>query len=352
MLLTIVAGVIVLSVLIIAHELGHFITAKATGVWVEEFGIGFPPRLWGKKWGDTIYSINWVPFGGFNKLSGEIDPTAPRALAARGYGVRLLVLGGGTLMNLILPFLLLAIAFMVPHNIVQGKVVVQEVVPNSPAEMAGIQVGDTILKLNNHDIKNVGDLSRYTQLKLGAEVSVTLLHANGIEEIVHVVPRWRPPSGQGAVGIASQTTYPVVNRESLPFWEAFPVGARTCIETLTLTWNGIKEMVYGVVPFVPSGPVSIIQISGEVAHSGVSPLLELTAFISIAIAVTQIIPFPALDGGRILFLFIEWVRRGKRISPRTEGIIHTIGFVILLALMVVVTYQDIFRWISGQSLIP
>ncbi len=352
MLLTIIAGIIVLSVLVIAHEFGHFITAKATGVWVEEFGVGFPPRLWGKKWGDTIYSINWIPFGGFNKLSGEIDPTAPRALAARGFWVRLLVLSGGTLMNLILPFVLLTIAFMVPHNVVEGKVVVQEVVAGSPAEMAGIEVGDTVLKINNHDIKNVGDLSRYTQLKLGAEISFTLLHADGSEEIVQVVPRWRPPSGQGAVGIASQTTDAVVLSESLPFWQAFPVGSRTCIETLTLTWNGIKEMIYGVVPFVPSGPVSIIQISGEVAHSGISPLLEMTAFISIAIAVTQIIPFPALDGGRILFLVLEWVRRGKRVSVRTEGIIHTVGFIILLALMVVVTYQDIFRWISGGSLIP
>ncbi len=122
MILTLVAGIIVLSVLVLVHELGHFIAAKATGVWVEEFGIGFPPRLYGKKLGETIYSINWIPFGGFNKLSGEVDPKAPRALAARGYGVRLLVLGGGILMNLLLPFILLSVAFMVPHDIVSGRV--------------------------------------------------------------------------------------------------------------------------------------------------------------------------------------------------------------------------------------
>ena len=122
MILTIVAGIIVLSVLIIVHELGHFIAAKATGAWVEEFGVGFPPRLWGKKIGETIYSINWVPFGGFNKLSGEVDPTAPRALAARSHGVRLLVLSGGILMNLLLPFVLMAAAYMVPHDMVIGQV--------------------------------------------------------------------------------------------------------------------------------------------------------------------------------------------------------------------------------------
>ncbi|MCK4863152.1 MAG: site-2 protease family protein, partial [Dehalococcoidales bacterium] len=116
MILTLVAGIVVLSVLIIVHELGHFIAAKSTGVWVEEFGIGFPPRLYGKKWGETIYSINWIPFGGFNKISGEVDPTAPRALAAKSYWVRLLVLVGGILMNLILPFVLLSVAYMVPHD--------------------------------------------------------------------------------------------------------------------------------------------------------------------------------------------------------------------------------------------
>ena len=124
MILTIVAGVIVLSVLIIVHELGHFIAAKATGNWVEEFGIGFPPRIWGKKWGETIYSINWIPFGGFNKLSGEVDPAAPRALAARSRAVRLLVMSGGMIMNLLLPLVLLSVAFMVPHDVLIGKVVV------------------------------------------------------------------------------------------------------------------------------------------------------------------------------------------------------------------------------------
>src|SRR4030042_1927432 len=122
MILTIVAGIIVLSVLIIVHELGHFAMAKATGVWVEEFGIGFPPRLYGKKWGDTVYSINWIPFGGFNKLPGEVDPAAPKALAARSHAVRLLVMSGGMIMNLLLPFVLLGAAYMVPHDIVVGTV--------------------------------------------------------------------------------------------------------------------------------------------------------------------------------------------------------------------------------------
>jgi regulator of sigma E protease len=351
MILTIVVGIVVLSVLIIAHELGHFIAAKATGCWVEEFGIGFPPRLYGKKFGDTIYSINWIPFGGFNKISGEVDPAAPRALAARKYWVRLLVLGGGMLMNLILPFVLMFIAYMVPHDIVQGQVVVQEVAVGSPAELAGIKVGDTILSGDGNAVESVGDLSRFIQLHLGVEISLDIKHADLSTETVHLVPRWKPPEGEGSMGIASQTMNPVIVSESLPFWRAIPAGATSVWETLILYKNGIIEMIIGAVPFVPAGPVGIVQVAGEVAHSGVSPVLELTAFISIAIALTQLIPFPALDGSRMLFVVVEWLRRGKRISPRVEGIVHSVGFMILLTLMVLITYQDLVRWISGGSLL-
>jgi regulator of sigma E protease len=351
MLLTIVVGILVLSVLILAHELGHFIMAKATHCWVEEFGIGFPPRLWGKKIGDTIYSINWIPFGGFNKISGEIDPQAPRALAARKYWVRLLVLSGGILMNLLLPFVLMAIAYMVPHDVVQGQVVVQEVAPNSPAAVAGIQVGDTILTVNGVPADNYGTLSREVQLNLGAEISLEVQHTDTSVETVYLVPRWKPPEGEGAIGIASNTTNYTIVSESLPFWRAIPEGATSVWDALVLYKNGIIEMFMGVVPFTPSGPVGIIQVTGEVAQAGVSPVLELTAFISIAIAVTQLIPFPALDGSHLLFVIIEWLRGGKRVSPRVQTIVHSTGFIVLLVIMLLITWQDIARWVSGGSLL-
>jgi regulator of sigma E protease len=351
MLLTIVVGVLVLSVLILAHELGHFIMAKATHCWVEEFGIGFPPRIWGKKIGDTIYSINWIPFGGFNKISGEVDPQAPRALAARKYWVRLLVLSGGILMNLLLPFVLMAIAYMVPHDVVQGQVVVQEISANSPAEAAGIQVGDTILTINGVPADNTATLAREIQLNLGAEISIDVQHTDTSIETVHLVPRWKPPEGEGAVGIASQTMNPVVTSESLPFWRAIPEGAVSVWDSLILYKNGIIEMFMGVVPFTPAGPVGIVQVAGEVAHAGISPVLELTAFLSIAIAVTQLIPFPALDGSHLLFVIIEWLRRGKRVSPRVQTIVHSTGFVVLLVIMLLITWQDIARWVSGGSIL-
>jgi regulator of sigma E protease len=350
-ILTIVVGIVALSVLIIVHELGHFLAAKATGVPVEEFGVGFPPRAYGKKWRGTIYSINWIPFGGFNKIAGEVDPKVPKGLASRGYGVRLLVLSGGIIMSLLLPFVLLAVAYMVPHDIVNGQVVVEEVAPDSPAEMAGIQAGDTVIGVNDREVKNGGDISRYIQLNLGKEITLTVMHADATTETVSLTPRWRPPEGEGAVGIAYKTEDAVIVSESYPPWEAIPIGARSCIEALVLYRNGIAGMILGTIPFTPAGPVGIVQVTGEVAHSGISPVLELTAFISIAIAITQLIPFPALDGGRMLFVIIEWIRRGKKVSPRTEGIVHSIGFMILLGLLVLITYQDIFRWISGGSLL-
>ncbi|OGO07538.1 MAG: RIP metalloprotease RseP [Chloroflexi bacterium RBG_13_57_8] len=352
MILTIVIGVIVLSVLILVHELGHFFSAKATGVPVEEFGIGFPPRIWGKKWRGTIYSINWIPFGGFNKIAGEIDPQVPKGLASRGYWVRLLVLSGGIIMNLLLPFVLISIAYMVPHNVIDGKVQVEKVAAGSPAEMAGIRPGDHIVSVNGKPVKSLGDLSRDVQLHLGAEMDVTVIHSDGATETVTLVPRWRPPPGQGAMGTQSTLLDARIVSESLPFWRAIPTGVRQCIEALALYKNGIIGMIIGTVPFIPTGPVGIVQVAGEVARSGISPVLELTAFISIAIAITQIIPFPALDGGRIIFVLVEWARRGKRVSPKIEGIVHTIGFVVLLALLLLITYQDIFRWSTGGSLIP
>jgi regulator of sigma E protease len=350
-ILTIVVGVIALSVLIIIHELGHFFAAKATGVPVEEFGVGFPPRIYGRKWRGTLYSINWIPFGGFNKIAGEVDPKVPKGLASRGYGVRLLVLSGGIIMNLLLPFVLLAVAYMIPHDVVSGQVTVLEVNPDSPAEMAGIQAGDTIIGVEGHEINNGSDISRYIQLNLGSEITMSVLHADDTTETVELTPRWRPPEGEGAVGIAYTTEDAVILSESYPPWEAIPIGARSCIETLGLYKNGIIGMILGSIPFTPAGPVGIVQVTGEVAQSGVSAVLELTAFISIAIAITQLIPFPALDGGRMLFVVLEWIRRGKKVSPRTEGIVHSVGFMILLGLLVLITYQDIFRWISGGSLL-
>ncbi|MFC2001460.1 RIP metalloprotease [Chloroflexota bacterium] len=352
MLFTIVAFVGVLVVLILAHEIGHFVTAKMSGVGVEEFGLGFPPRLFSIKRGETRYSINAMPLGGFVKMAGEEDPTVPRSLASKSTGTRILVLSAGSLMNALLPILLFSIAFMVPHNVVSGQVLVEEVSQGAPAAQAGIKPGDILLRIDESPLQNIGDLHRYLQLNLGKEVDILVEHSDSSTENVRVIPRWRPPEGQGATGIVVRTSNPTIVRQSYPFWQAIPKGIGECVKTFVLFKNAIISMIIGAVPVLLTGPVGIAQLTGEVARAGFSPLLEFTAFFSINLAIINIFPLPALDGGRIVFVLLEWVRRGKRVPPKTEGMIHVIGFAMLIAAMVAITYQDIIRIIAGESLIP
>jgi len=352
MLITIVAFIGVLAGLILAHELGHFITAKASGVMVKEFGIGFPPRLLSVRRGETIYSLNAIPLGGFTKMAGEEEPKISRSLASKPTGTRLLVLSAGSLMNIVLPLLLFSIAFMVPHNIVEGQVLITDVAPNSPAAIAGIEPGDTFLSINSKPIRNIGDLHRYIQLNLGKETAILVQHSDSATEEVQVIPRWQPPQGQGAIGITVNISNPAIVRQQEPPWRAAPLAASACIETFVLFKNGILSMIIGAVPVEVTGPVGIAQITGEVAKAGISPLLEFAAFLSINLAVINIFPLPGLDGGRIVFVLLERVRRGKRISAKTEGLIHFIGFAALIGMIMVITYHDIIRIMSGGSIIP
>jgi len=351
-LITILAFLGVLVLLIIAHELGHFFTAKASGVRVDELGLGFPPRLLSVKHGETRYSLNAVPLGGFVKMAGEEDPKVSGSLASKSIGTRLLVLGSGSLMNFLLPLLLFSIAFMVPHEVVSGQVLVEEVAPASPAARAGIESGDVILEVNGNSVRSVSDLQRYIQLNLGREILLLVKHTDSTTEEVQLIPRWQPPEEQGAIGVVVKNSSPTLVRQYYPFWRAIPMGVGDCIETFVLFKNGIISMIIGTTPTVIAGPVGIAQITGEVAKAGLSPLLEFAAFLSINLAIINLLPLPALDGGRIAFVFLEWVRRGKRIPSRTEGLIHLVGFSMLIAFLLAITYQDIIRIISGESLLP
>ncbi|MFC1912951.1 RIP metalloprotease RseP [Chloroflexota bacterium] len=352
MITSILIGLAALSLLVLTHELGHFFSAKAVKVRVEEFGIGFPPKLLSLKLGETLYTINAIPFGGFNKLTGEEDPTHPRSFASKNVAARLLVLGAGSIMNILLSLLLLSAAFMVPHNIVSGKVVVREVADDSPAAISGIQSGDTIISINGKTLNSTADLSRYVQLNLGKESEIRIEHNDGTIDEIQVTPRWRPPEGQGAIGVLVGTAEATIVRQSEPFWRAIPQAAQSQLEIFVLYKNGIISMVIGSVPAALIGPVGIVQMTGEVAKAGISPLLELTAFISLILGIVNLFPIPALDGGRIAFVLLEWVRRGKRVSAKTERKIHAIGFFLLIAAMLAITYQDISRIITGESLIP
>jgi len=350
-IITVIAFLGILAVLILAHELGHFVTAKASRVKVDEFGLGFPPRLLSIKRGETRYSLNAIPLGGFVKMAGEEDPKVSGSLASKSIGTRLLILSAGSLMNALLPLLLFSIAFMVPHDTLAGQVVVEEVAPGSPAASAGIESGDVILSINERPVHNINDLQRNIYLNLGKEITLLIKHSDSTTEDIRVIPRWTPPEGEGATGVAVRLLNPSVVSQRYPFWEAIPMGAGECIEAFVIFKNGILSMIIGTTPVAVAGPVGIAQVTAEVAKAGISPLLEFAAFLSINLALINIFPLPALDGGRIVFVLLEWVRRGKRISPKTENVVHLIGFIMLMAAILIITYQDIIRIVSGESLL-
>ena len=346
---TIISFILVFSGIILAHEFGHFITAKLSGVKVEEFGLGYPPRIFGIKRGETIYSVNWLFIGGFTKMSGEEDPSAPRNLASKSRATRVLVLSAGAIVNALLPFVLFSVAYMVPHTIVNGQVTVQKVEAASPAEASGIVAGDIILSVNGKTIDNLVDLSRYIEINLGRETTLVVQTPQSTQQTLKVVPRWKPPAGQGAIGVSIQLENPVISKKGEGFFRSISLGVSETFQTMVLFKNSILSLLVGTNSMQLTGPVGIAQLTGEAAQAGISPLLEFAGFLSLSMAIMNLLPLPALDGGRLAFVFLEWVRRGKRISPQTEGMVHFIGFVSLIGLALVVSYQDIIRIVKGGS---
>lgn len=365
---------IILIVIVLVHESGHFFTAKAFRIKVLEFGLGFPPRLFSFIRRDTVYSINALPLGGFVKLKGEEDPSDPESLAGKNPLTRLIVLSAGAGANLVLALGIFTTLFMFPQNHIQGEVTIREVAIDSPALMAGLQPGDIVLKVNGKEILNHADLAYRIQLNLGSITHWDILRqqprstapligggdpglipeispANSTTLTLELIPRWRPPEGQGAAGVVISTTSPTTISRSFPIWEAIPNGIVRMGELLKMFRNEIISWIIGAKAPQLAGPVGIAQISGEVARSGWVPLFELTALLSLNLAILNILPIPALDGGRILFVAIEWIRRGKRISAQKEGLVHLIGFSVLISMVVIITYFDIVRLLSGQDIL-
>jgi len=350
LLTTIVSFILIFTGVILAHELGHFFAAKLAGVKVLEFGIGYPPRMFGYKRGETIYSINWMPFGGFTKMLGEEDPSNPGSLASKSCAKRVLVLSGGAIVNALLPFMLFTTSLLLPHDNYYYPMTIETVAPNSPAELAGLAPGDTILSINGNAINNYGDLRRHIMLNLGKNASITVRTAEGSLETKITKPRWKPPQGQGEMGIQLKEIDEdsiVITRGSESFFKSLFLGAKGTVEVVLLYKNTLLQMAIGagdMNSFV--GPVGIAQITGEVAQSGIASLFQFAGILSLSLAVMNLLPLPALDGGRLVFVIIEWIRK-KRISPQKEGRVHFIGFVMLILLMIVLTFQDISRIISG-----
>jgi regulator of sigma E protease len=353
----IVSGVIVFSVLVLVHEFGHFAAAKRVGAKVEEFAFGFPPRLFAVRRGETEYAINLIPFGGYVRLLGEEDPSSAGSLASKTPWQRIQVLTAGAGMNVLLGIVLFAATFTIGVPVAEtvSEVTVAGVAAASPAAAAGLRANDIILRLDTHPIKTIADLQQFTLEKVGQETILTIKRDGEVLPPISIVPRADPPPGQGALGIQISNYRTVVR--SYPVWEAAWMAVQRSLEVVVVTLTAPIAIARGLIPgdaARPIGVVGIAQLTGAVSSQiptqGWVPILNLTGYLSIGIAIAQLLPLPGLDGGRLVFVLLEWIRRGKRIRPEREGMIHLAGLLFLVTLMVVITYYDIVNPIQVPGL--
>ncbi len=369
MIITILIFIVVLGILVFVHEFGHFIAAKKSGMTVEEFGFGFPPRLagiqksggrWKWIWGhrqpadkdQTVYSLNWIPLGGFVRILGENNEYAedPGSFINKGFWPRLLTLAAGVIMNVIFAWALLSVGFglglpaavndlsEVPKGATfsESRVAILETAKDLPADRAGVKAGDILLGVDGQKFAGIDEVQNYIKNRAGQTITFEI-ERSGEKLSLPVESNLNPPPGEGPTGIVLA----VIGRLKYPWHLAGIEGAKT-------TWNGLSGIVQGLYRLIVSGagfaslggPVKIAKLTGEVAGLGLIYLMQFTAFLSLNLAVLNILPFPALDGGRVLFLMIEKVR-GRRNNQRIEQMVNAIGFILLLGLMVLITIKDV-----------
>jgi regulator of sigma E protease len=358
-MITAIIFIIVLSILIFVHEFGHFVTAKKAGLKVEEFGFGFPPKIFGIKRGETTYSINWIPFGGFVRILGEDgeDQTA-RSFASAKARVKAIVCIAGVVMNILFAVVLLSIGNAVGLRVglvdsalikqaKNVKIQIVDVAPKSPAELAGLRPLDEIagFKVNGKvlAITDVQEVQDFISQNKGHEVTILIGSGKSVVE-KKLTPRLNPPPSEGSVGISLAATGVV----KYPWYNAIIRGVTDSANIIAYTVVGyatvIKNLFMSGKPGVQlSGPVGIAVVTGQAARLGFTYLMQFVALISLNLAVLNIIPFPALDGGRLLFVLLEKIK-GKPISKKVENTINSIGFALLVLLMIYITTKDILKF--------
>lgn len=380
MLITLIVFLAVLSILIFVHELGHFLVAKKAGIRVEEFGFGLPPRIWGKKVGETIYSINALLVGGFVRLAGENEEESSEATEKqflfKPKKVRAAVSVAGVVMNFLLAVVIFSAIYTklgIPTQTDQVKVV--GLVEGSPAQSAGFKEGDRILLVGGEEIKNTQEFIQLTQKYADGKMEVEVgrekdnpcdrrvlgaypgmeISCHGQNMVISVVPRKNPPEGEGPLGI-------VISSMELKFYPFWQMPFRGAVEGMkeSLAWTalivgGLAKMLsqllfQGAVPADVAGPVGIFQLTGQVAQTGALSVLQFLGILSINLAVINILPIPALDGGRLLFIGIEAVT-GRRVRTKVEAYAHQIGMVFLLLLVLLITIGDVRRILGGTNIL-
>ncbi|MEI9966753.1 MAG: RIP metalloprotease RseP [Candidatus Moraniibacteriota bacterium] len=381
-MLTILIFILLLGLLVFVHEMGHFLVARYNGIKADEFGFGFPPRLIGIVKDDqtgryrvvfgnrdvrsthTVYSINWIPLGGFVKIKGE-DAAAPGgqdsdSFAKKPARIRILVLAAGVLMNFLLAWVLISIVFMlgIPEPIDEqdlaqhpdARIQILEIVPQSVAQEIGLKPGDILERLDGQDVRSLDQVSGFVAAHRGQEIRIEL-NRFGEEMTITGTPKTEVRPGEGALGISYAFTAKVKH----PWYQAIADGARATANVTLAIFAALGKMIGGLfgiaekTPVEITGPVGIVYLTKQMSDLGFAYLLQFAALLSINLGIINILPIPALDGGRILFVLIEKLK-GKPVSERLEGTIHQIGFALLLLLMLIVTLRDFRPSRSSRAL--
>jgi len=359
MILTLIIAFASLIALMVIHEFGHFIIAKKFGVRVDEFGIGYPPRIFGKKIGETIYSINLIPLGAFVRIYGEeggVDDY--RSFMSLKIWKRVLIILGGVAAFWLASIILFSVVFALGADIPVGdqtldgsanaKIKIVSVAADSPAFSAGLKTGDTIL-----NIDKISDFQKFSSDNKGKEISLTI-ERQGKTFDVSLTPRISFPENQGPVGVSLERIASLIKK--YPWYQAPFLGTK---EALYISWmivSGIAMILYqlvffGVSPQGVAGPVGIAELTGQFVQVGPYAVLSFVSLLSLNLAILNILPFPALDGGRLFFIILEVVFR-RKVNQKIEGYAHAIGMAILLSLIALITIHDLIRLFTGQPLLP
>lgn len=338
-MITAIAAIAIFCILILSHEFGHFIAAKACGVYVSDFSLGMGPKLVKWQGKETQYTLRLFPIGGWCKMVGEEeDSDSPRAYCNKKAWQRMLIIAGGPVMNFVMAIILFVIIFMMMGTY-STENVVGAPVEGTPAAVAGLQSGDQVLQVNDLVISDWDDIkTAINQQEPGSQLAL-LISRDGVQQTIFVTPYFDETSGSWMVGL-------LPDKAKQNFFAAIGLGVKQSIFFTKELILAIVGMIKGTTPVDLAGPVGIVSIIGDAANYGMQSLLLLAAYLSINLGIVNLLPLPALDGSKLVFLLVEVIRR-KPINPDREGMVHLVGFVLLIGLMVVLTYSDIVRLISG-----
>ena len=366
MFLAAIVFILILSFLIFIHELGHFIFAKMTGVRVEEFAVGFPPRIWKKKKGETLYSIGAIPFGGFNKIYGEIDTEGNKdsdSFSNKSVKVRALITIGGVAMNVLLAVIIfyfvlafsgfqsyqsLIFDYEFPFGRQQNFVVIGDISEDSPAEEQGIELGDVIVEANGIEFENLQGFIKFVEENKGKEIGLSLENFYTKEKKdINIIPRNNPPENEGPLGVAlgniTEISYPsLLEKASSGFLHSFNVLHCSFFSLGHITKTSFQQKDIAPLKSSVAGFVGIFDFFVPIMQQGIISIMTFVAIISLALALFNILPIPALDGGRLVFLIIEVIFR-KPVPPKIEQKITNFFFVLLIILMIFVNINDLHR---------